>query len=281
MSQAVDSNSQSFVETGEKAFQKVGDTLGALASRFSFVSTMAKFSVGAAATAVTNPEEFKNTALQMVTSTARNISERVDGFIAQGVEVVNQGIEADKAARVAVAATIKENLKLLNPDVVKSDIRDEINIAKASLVNAALSLQEGVNVNGKPVFGTVKAIEASSLTANDKEQLTGLYTKTLAAIKDGTQAKIAELEEANHTSRKDYTEARLALQQEFGNNLAKLSADTREVVGTISNTIVKQSRRTDYAEQTNIPDHKPQIQRAWKEARRETTYDMPAYGRGA
>jgi len=180
-----------------------------------------------------------------------------------------------------VVATVKENLKLLDPEIMKSDIKDEVRIAKSALVNAALSLQEGVTVNGKLVFGTIKAIEESNLTAKDKEQLTGLYTKALVAIKDSNKAEIAELEEASYLSRKDYTQARLAIQEKFGKELAKLPGDTLEVIEAISTTIFKQARRTEYAEQANIPDHKSQIQRAWNEARREKTYDMPAYGRGA
>ncbi|MBW4660251.1 MAG: hypothetical protein KME15_16370 [Drouetiella hepatica Uher 2000/2452] len=261
MSQAVNSNSQSFVQAGEKALEQAGNTLGNLASRFSLVSTVAKFGLGAAVTVITKPEQFKEEALELVTSTARAIGGRVEKF-------VSDGLEADRKARGALV------------EEIKTDIGQDLQLVRNGLVNAALSLQTGeLEINGKPVLGAIRAIEKSNLTQADKQQLTSLYSKELSSIRSETEARISDLHGQDHPSRTDYVQLRSAIQKDFGEQLAKLSADAGEVIGSISSTTVKQGRRLAYAQQDDVPDHKSQIARAWNEARRAETYDMPAYGR--
>ena len=261
MSQAVNSNSQKFVETGEKALEQVGNSLGALASRFSFVGAAAKFSLGVAITAATKPEKLADETLDIITDTANTLTAKASYFVTKGLEV-------DKKARTALK------------DEVVGEIQTHVKLVKQGLINAALTLQESddIRINGKAITGCIAAIERSNLTTQDKDQIRGLYVDSLTKLREESKEQIDRLNSSNLKAH-EYAVKRGQVQEEFGASLLKLTGDTREVVGATSSTIYKQQRRA--TDKEALPDHKSQIARAWNEARRATTFDKPSFFRGA
>lgn len=266
MAQSTSNHSSTFVNAGEQAFENVGKTLGDIASQFSFAEKALKFAVGAAVTAATKPDEFQQCASEIVSNVGRAVTEKLDA----AKQFVAEGVERDKAARGALLQEVRDGAQ------------HEFQSARASIVNAAVALQADLKVGDIPVIGLTKTIESATLSRADKQVIRTLAANELREITSSTNEAMwgiherANLEQISQKAAQDQT---LALKRQFAQEVTKLNADTAEVVRSVENTTLKQSRRLDYGDTKGTPDHKLQIHKAWKEARNSQTYDLPEYAR--